>query len=401
MKEKGTRALVLVVITLVALAGLLVLDPFRILEEVLVKMGGAGREDAMVSSLYKNPETQEVSNGANPLANLRKLETYWCGAKDPTRFVLFGNSQTYTVLLAPQEQVSQEEERTYPDLLLERLRGEGDDVRGYRLSAPNLSYMEVLWYLHYLLARPCLAPNEIIVQLNFENFRKSGVRPGMTELLKDPGFAEAVEAEARSSAPYAATFQQAIDQYESKLAQERGAETGVPGASKTGMSISHGIAGPLETRVRQVLDMSSRFRARTRMKAELLDAMYLARVHLLGITPSTKRSIGGATLTVGVSSLERIGELCRQRGIRVVFFDAPQNPIAPLYRTEQDRQRYQLIVNGLSRKYAWRYADFENSIPGDMWGVWIDGPDPIHFGRAAHQRMAELMSAAGLIALDK
>lgn len=304
-------------------------------------------------------------------------------------------------MLAPQEQVSREEERTYPDLLIERLRGEGDDVRGYRLSAPNMSYMEVLWYLHYLLARPCLLPNEIIVQLNFENFRKSGVRPGMAELLKDPGFAEAVEAEARSSAPYAATFQQTIDQYKSQLAQEKGAETGAPGASKTGVSISHGIGGPLETRVRQVLDMSSRFRARTRMKAELLDAMYLARVHLLGITPTTKRSIGGATLTVSVSSQARIGELCRQRGIRIVFFDAPQNPTAPLYRTEQDRQRYQLIVNDLSRKYAWRYVNFENSIPSNMWGVWIDGPDPIHFGRAAHQRMANLMSAAGLISAEK
>jgi hypothetical protein len=401
MKHKWVGAMVPVVLTLVALSGLLVLDPFRILEEALVKMGGAGREEAMVSSLYKNPETQEVSNGANPLESLQKLETDWCSDKDPTRFVLFGNSQTYTVLLAPQEQVSREEERTYPDLLIERLRGEGDAVRGYRLSAPNISYMEVLWYLHYLLARPCLLPNEIIIQLNFENFRKSGVRPGMMELLKDPGFAGAVEAEAQSSAPYAATFQQAIDQYKSQLAQEKGAETGAPAASKTGVNISHGFGGPFETRVRQVLDMSSTFRARTRMKAELLNAMYLARVHLLDIKPTTKRSIGGATLTVNVSSLERIGELCQQHGIRVVFFNAPQNPAAPLYRTEQDRQRYLEIVNDLSKKYAWRYVDFENSIPSNMWGVWIDGPDPIHFGRAAHQRMAELMSTAGLISAEK
>jgi hypothetical protein len=32
-----------------------------------------------------------------------------------------------------------------------------------------------------------------------------------------------------------------------------------------------------------------------------------------------------------------------------------------------------------------------------MWGVWIDGPDPIHFGRAGHARMAELLIADGLI----
>jgi len=102
MKRKWIGAMVPVVLTLATLSGLLVLDPFRILEEVFVKMGGAVREDAMVSSLYKNPETQEVSNGANPLQSLQKLETDWCSAKDLTRFVLFGNSQTYTVLLAPQ-----------------------------------------------------------------------------------------------------------------------------------------------------------------------------------------------------------------------------------------------------------------------------------------------------------
>jgi hypothetical protein len=133
------------------------------------------------------------------------------------------------------------------------------------------------------------------------------------------------------------------------------------------------------------------------MKSEFLDALYLARVHVLGITPTTKRSIGGAALTMNVRSLEQIGQLCREHGIRVTFFNAPQNPSAPLYRTAQDRTRYQQIVSDLSCKYASRYFDFENSIPREMWGVWIDGPDPIHFGRAAHHKLADLMFKAGLV----
>jgi hypothetical protein len=32
-----------------------------------------------------------------------------------------------------------------------------------------------------------------------------------------------------------------------------------------------------------------------------------------------------------------------------------------------------------------------------MWGSWIDGPDPIHFGRAAHRRLANLMFEQNVI----
>ena len=35
--------------------------------------------------------------------------------------------------------------------------------------------------------------------------------------------------------------------------------------------------------------------------------------------------------------------------------------------------------------------DFERSIPNSYWGVWIDGPDPIHFGRNGHSLMAKVI----------
>lgn len=67
MKQKWVIAMVPVAITLVALSGLLVLDPFRMLEEGFVKMGGAGREDAMVSSLYKIPKRKKSVTEPIPL----------------------------------------------------------------------------------------------------------------------------------------------------------------------------------------------------------------------------------------------------------------------------------------------------------------------------------------------
>jgi hypothetical protein len=396
VKNPKLQALLALVLTFAALLSLLAWDPFRHLRDVFVN---PAQEEAKISLLFTDPNTQEVSDGQHPLESLRKLESNWCNVPKEARYILTGNSQTFSVLLAPSEAAATEADRTYPDLLLDRLTATGAKVHGYRLSAPNISYMEVLWYLNYLLVHRCLIPGEFVIQLNFETFRKTGVREGMLELLEAPDFASAIKQEARSNAPYANTFQQAIDQYESRIAKQKGSQTS--SISKTGITEARGFGSVLETTTRIALDHLSWFRSRGQLKAELLDFLYLARVNLLGITPTTKRSLGGGPLMTNLSSLERIGELCRRNGIRLVFFNAPQNPNAPLYRTTTDREQYQQIISGLNRKFAQGYFDFENSIPGPLWGVWIDGPDPIHFGRAAHRRLADLMFQQGVISGKK
>jgi hypothetical protein len=398
VKNSKLQALLTLTLTFTALWGLLAWDPFLHLRNVFAKAGPA-QEDARVSFLFTDPNTQEVSNGQRPLESLRKLEFNWYNVQKERRYIITGNSQTLTVMLAPSETRPTEADRTYPDLLLDRLNSAHAGVHGYRLSAPNISYMEVLWYLNYLILHASLIPGEFVVQLNFETFRKTGVREGMLELLEDPEFASAIEEEARSNAPYASTFQKAIDTYKSRLIKQSGSETGAASTSKTGLVEARGAGGVLETDTRAALDRLSLFKSRGQLKGELLDFLYLTRVNLLGITPTTKRSLGGGTLTINVSSLERVGELCRHNGIRLVFFNAPQNPDVPLYRTSADREEYQQIIARLVNAYGSGYFDFENSIPGPMWGVWIDGPDPIHFGDAGHRRLANLMFKQGVIPL--
>jgi len=56
----------------------------------------------------------------------------------------------YTVLLAPGEQLATTPEKAYPDLLNDFYRGDDARMAIYRLAAPNITYMEVLWYLVYL-----------------------------------------------------------------------------------------------------------------------------------------------------------------------------------------------------------------------------------------------------------
>jgi hypothetical protein len=391
------QALLPLLLALVLLCALLYLDPFRLTSALAARLSGPVRQDAMVTNVYRNSATQEVTNGEAPLAGLSELASRWCDSPAAPRFVLIGNSQTYTILLAPSEPSTKATERTYLDQIIDHESAHGRPILGYRLSAPNLSYAEALWYLHFLLSRKCATPERVVIQLNYESFRKIGIRTGMLSLLAEPDFAHEIAAEANSQAVYAETFRQATEHYRELKERTRAASAPADAASKTGLNQSHGIGPQMESWVRGTLDEWPSFRARGTLKAELLTTLYLLRVNVLGITPTTKRSIGGFALAMSVSALERIGELCVQNHIKLEFFLAPENPRAVLYRTAADRRNYRMITEQLTRKYAWRSADLEDGIPGAMWGIWIDGPDPIHFGRAAHARMAQLMIGAGLV----
>ena len=382
-----------------AIAGvwaLLTFDPLMHIRARLTAIG-AGRADADVTNLYIDPLTQESSRGAHVLQSLRTVEPSWCAATERTRFMLMGNSQTLSIILSPTETRVATPEKTYPDELLDLLHASGASVRGYRLSAPNLGYTEALWYLEYLLSHRCLKPTDLILQANFETFRKTGIRDNMLELLDDPAFLTAAESEAQSQTPYGATMRQAIARYRTRIATTTGAKTPAAEATVTGVSQARGLGGVFETGVRTMLDRSPLFRSRARLKGELVSSLYLTRSHLLNITASSKRSVGAATLSLNVGAFERIGELCRMNGIRLTVFNAPQNPLAPLYQTNDEQEKYHRVIADLGKNYAWRLFDFEDSIPKEMWGVWIDGPDPIHFGRAAHARFAGLLFKAGVI----
>src|SRR6516225_4887372 len=123
MKNPKLQAVLLLALTFAALWGLLAWDPFRHLRGIFVN---PALEDAKVSSLFTDPSTQEVSDGQHPLESLRKLGSKWCKVPKEARYILTGNSQTFTVELSPSELSlsetrSTEADRTYPDLLLDRL----------------------------------------------------------------------------------------------------------------------------------------------------------------------------------------------------------------------------------------------------------------------------------------
>jgi hypothetical protein len=387
-----------VVITAAFTTELLAIHPFAHLRHGLVWLAGVGREGAAVQNVWKDPTTQEVSHGQYPRSGLEHLRAQWHqqAAADIPRVVLIGNSQTMAMVLADDEEMTGASERTYPDLAVAKLRENGHRVAVYLLPAPNMSYMEALFYVDYLLSTADLRPGRVILQLNYESFRKSGIRDGMLELLSEPAFLGAAREEARRPVPYAATFQSAIDRFAARQVTEDAASEPSAGTTRTGLIEPIGIGNRIEKAARQRLAAFSIWQDRGKEKSDLLQTLYLLRVYVLRITPTTKRSIGGATLAENQSAVERIGALCREHQIELVFFNAPANPRAPLYRRADDRLHYHDLVGRLGREYGAHVFDFEDAIPQRAWGSGEDGPDPIHFGRAGHRLFANLMVESGV-----
>jgi hypothetical protein len=379
--------------TLLFLVLLIAVDPFQHAIQFLDKSYGAAPEWTLVGKLYLDPQTQETSHGENPLSSFQRLSEYW-SQRAPLRHVyLVGNSQMYTMLLAPGEQLSDGPEKTYPDLLNDFYRTHDSNVAIYRLASPNITYMEALWYLVYLTQHRELEPDTLVLQLNYETFRKTGVRDGMLNMLEDADFASAIEKMASSDRPYSSLFLMALQKHKEQIAKtgKTAANEGTGEGIHTGIAESANIGNRIETDFRDRLDRVPGFWRRLQMKGEFEGLLYRARVFLLHIKPTTPRSLSQATLTLNRAAVEDIATLCHERKIELVLVNAPQNPSALLYKTAADHNLYENTIHSIATQHGLQLYDFEGVIPASLWGIWIDGPDPIHFGRHGHDLMTKIM----------
>src|SRR5262249_47022661 len=111
--------------------------------------------------------------------------------------------------------------------------------------------------------------------------------------------------------------------------------------------------------------------------------------YFLRIKPSNARSILGPQLTRSQTAVEAIAESCRAAGVRLAIFNAPVNPAVSLYRSPEDRSRYQGFIHTVTKRYGLPMADLESSVAAKLWGRQLNGPDPLHMGRAAHAVVAD------------
>jgi hypothetical protein len=366
--------------TLMLTCALLWVDPFDRISSVLDRAFGAAPKWTQVTNLVRDPLTQDIYHGEHPMTTFARVADYWRTQPGKKRVVLIGNSQMFSVSLAPGELPQPATERTYPDLIRPLLPS--DDVLLYRLAAPGLSYSEALAEIDYLLCHPDLRPSLVVLQVNYQTFWNSGIRDSFFELLNDPGFHEHARQLAHSDSPYADDFATALTKYEER---DKGP------ASKKPVQ-PNGFGSRLEDLTRQELSAASLFRRRPDTKDSFDELLYRARIYFLRIKPSTARSIMGPQLTRSQAALEAIAEACRASGVRLAIFTAPVNPAVSLYRSTEDKSRFQGFVHTVAERYRLPVVDLESSVSDRLWGRQLDGPDPLHMGRTAHTLVAGKMA---------
>jgi hypothetical protein len=130
------------------------------------------------------------------------------------------------------------------------------------------------------------------------------------------------------------------------------------------------------------------YRRRHEAKDSFEEMLYRARIYFLRIKPSNARSVVGPQLTRSQAAVEAIAESCRAAGVRLAIVTAPVNPAVSLYRSPEDRLRYVSFVHTVAERYGLPLADLESSVTANLWGRQLNGPDPLHMGRAAHAVIA-------------
>ena len=354
------------------------------------RLFGAPPKWTQVTNLYRNPLTQEVTHGDDPVSSLSVLKEYWHQRDGGQKVVFMGNSQMHAMSLAPGERPVTEPEKTYVDLVGDDLRLTNPNELPYRLSSSDMSYPEDFWELNYMLDDPDLHPEIVVLQMNYQAFWTGGIRDSMLPMLRRPSFRKRMEGFAASGLPDASAYGDALRRYAQGRAND--SENPATNADSTVTSVfnPHGTLGyDMETYVRARLDRISPEQRRGTLRESFENVLYRGRLYLLQLKPSTARSITGSRLLAARSAVDSIAALCAANNVRLVLFQAPVNPNVSLYRTSADRESYHAFVSGVAANYGAPLFDFENSIGANLWGRMLNSPEPLHMGRTAHQQMAK------------
>lgn len=364
------RAVVLLLATL-ALIG--VLGSFDACNVLAVKLTGGG-ETVRMQPTRVDPREIDAAHGENLLETLSKLPRTEGGRE---RVLFVGNSQQYTASL-PRGAVPDESRKVeisslqFAHLLEQKAPGQFQVFAG---AAPNQTFAEALWQGLYWFRVSTHPPKVLVLQASFDTFRKEGIRPGFQTLLGDTDFVRVLETFEREhpSRAWSSAFEQA-----KKARADREREARNQADKKR----------TVESALRDVLEMVPLYANREQKRASFLELLYLARVHALGISPTTRRHIIGQPLEENFQALEDLADVAIASGATVLIYNAPVNPAVDMFFPDEYAM-YLARLNDLSKRCSVGFADLRDAVSRDEWGYWIDGPDPIHFDEHGHEALAK------------
>ena len=117
--------------------------------------------------------------------------------------------------------------------------------------------------------------------------------------------------------------------------------------------------------------------------------LYGARNKILGIRNTTKRPIIRGRFDLNAQLLLVLADIAERRGVRLVLYINPLNPQSENPYVPEEYEAFKVWVKQMADSARIPFANFENAVPREDWGLFLGGPDFKHFKGAGHRKTAE------------
>jgi hypothetical protein len=282
--------------------------------------------------------------------------------------ILCGMSQMMTINdRQPGDQQTSEE-------LDDRLSARGIRVHG--LAAPNLCNEEGLFLLVSLLAQPQTTPRSFVFGACFDKFRNIDLRPGYQKFFA---------AKPRVAAAWKQTAEEYRERY--PLAADKMLKTlrDLHRTDEPDRPASDGWESELRDLVSVGVPLVAERKA---LNGKMQNELYEIRNQLLRIKNTSKRPIIRARYDMNREFFELMIDVSRKAGVRFITYVIPLNPQADNPYVPQEYTDFKIWLEQLTAAQRVPFANLENLVPAEEWGLWKGGPDFKHFKGAGHRLVA-------------
>jgi hypothetical protein len=283
--------------------------------------------------------------------------------------VLSGMSQMYAI--NEQKRGDQTISEWMDDFLAPR------GTRVFGLAAANLDNEEALLLLLATLDSPATTPKAFIYALCFDKMRFVELRPSYLELIRRTPALRRLLADAARD-------------HEKQLPLAA-AEIRNTLASIDSSAIATGDSTGLERRLRNdVAEVVPLVHARKLLNNFLMiNVLYEARNKILGIKNTSKRPIIQGRYNVNRELLLLMIDVAAKHGVRFIMYINPLNPQADNPYVPAEYAAFKIWAKQTADSLGVPFANLENEVPKDDWGLFLGGPDFKHFKGAGHRKTAE------------
>lgn len=266
---------------------------------------------------------------------------------------------------------------TIPEYLDRSLRGKG--CRAFGISAPNLCNEE--WMLQILAAtsNKQTTPEIFIFGACFDKFRNMDLRPNLANYLKQNAsikqrWIETLEKFAplypKASAKMLATVKPHSHAIASSNSEKKDAEN-------------------FESRLRENLgSVSPLILARHEINGVIKFGLFNFRNRIFGIKNTSKRPMIPERYEINREFLSLAVDLLKSSGVKVFIYIVPLNPQADNPYIPEEYQAFKSWLKQVCVEKNVLYANFENIIPQEHWGLLQGEPDFKHFKAQGHELTA-------------